>query len=72
MGTGRLATDDEIDMDALGNCPACRTGDLVTIVMTVGGRELSFTACHFCEAKWWEQDGTRVPLSSVLDLVAER
>ena len=55
-----------------GTCPQCRTGDLISISMTVGGRELSFRTCHHCEAKWWYQDGAEVPLASVIGLVAEK
>lgn len=53
-----------------GNCPSCTRGDLITIVIEVAGRDLSFTTCHFCEAKWWYQDGELVSLTSILDLVA--
>lgn len=49
-----------------GNCPDCRKGDLITITMSLGGSELSFTTCHFCQAKWWERDGEEVALSSVI------
>lgn len=54
-----------------GNCPACQQGDLITITMTVGASDLAFTTCHFCEAKWWQRGGESVPLSSVIDEVAE-
>jgi len=53
-----------------GNCPSCTKGDLITIMIGVSGRDLSFTTCHFCEAKWWYRDGELVPLTSILDLVA--
>jgi DNA polymerase III alpha subunit (gram-positive type) len=55
-----------------GTCPSCRSGDLITISMAVGGRDLSFATCHLCEAKWWYQDGDLVPLSSVIDLVVKK
>jgi hypothetical protein len=38
--------------------------------MTVAGQQLSFTTCHFCEAKWWSREGEPVALDSVIDLVA--
>jgi len=65
--------DEYIDVmtDQAGNCPECRTGDLVTITMTVSDQELSFTTCHFCEAKWWSRAGEPVQFASVLDLVAQ-
>ena len=55
-----------------GTCPQCRSGDLIAISMSVGGRDLSFRTCHHCEAKWWFRDGDEVPLASVLGLVVEK
>ncbi len=55
-----------------GTCPKCRSGDLITISLTVGGRDLAFTTCHLCEAKWWYRDGEQVPLRSVIGLVVEK
>ena len=52
-----------------GTCPVCRQGDLISISMTVSERDLSFTTCHLCEAKWWFQDGQNVPLRSVIGSV---
>lgn len=54
-----------------GTCPNCNSGDLITISMTVSGRDLSFTTCHLCEAKWWHRDGVEVPLQTVISQVAE-
>jgi hypothetical protein len=39
--------------------------------MAAEDRDLSFTTCHMCEAKWWYQDGELVPLASVIDLVSK-
>jgi hypothetical protein len=55
-----------------GSCPTCHQGDLIAISMTVGDRDLSFSTCHLCEAKWWFQEGEQVPLTSVIDLVVKR
>lgn len=55
-----------------GTCPMCRSGDLISITMTVAGRELAFTTCHLCEAKWWFRDGKAVPLQSVIGLVVQQ
>jgi DNA polymerase III alpha subunit (gram-positive type) len=55
-----------------GTCPNCNQGDLITITMTVSGRDLAFTTCHLCEAKWWHRDGEEVPLRSVITQVAEK
>jgi hypothetical protein len=55
-----------------GSCPSCRQGDLIAISMSVSERDLTFSTCHLCEAKWWYRDGELVPLSSVLDLVVQK
>ena len=47
-------------------------GDLITITMTVSGRDLAFCTCHHCEAKWWFRDGEEVPLQSVIGLVVPK
>ncbi len=62
---------DTVPMET-GTCPQCRAGDLIAISMSVGGRELSFSTCHHCEAKWWYRDGDEVPLASVIGLVVEK
>ncbi|MBI3647681.1 MAG: hypothetical protein HY240_02825 [Actinobacteria bacterium] len=59
-------------MQTSGTCPNCKQGDLITISMTVSGRDLSFTTCHLCEAKWWHRDGEEVPLRSVISQVAQK
>jgi uncharacterized protein (DUF983 family) len=59
-------------MRETGTCPTCHQGDLIAISMTVGDRDLSFSTCHLCEAKWWFQEGEQVPLTSVIDLVVKR
>ena len=53
-------------------CPTCQQGDLITITMAVSERDLTFTTCHLCEAKWWERDGDLVPLASIIDLVVKK
>ena len=59
-------------MDTEGICPNCKSGDLITISMNVSGRDLAFTTCHLCEAKWWFRDGEEVPLQSVIGLVVAK
>ena len=54
------------------HCPSCRSGDVITIEMTVASSDLSFSTCHECEAKWWHKDGEQVELGSVLGVVATR
>jgi formate dehydrogenase maturation protein FdhE len=69
-GPGR---DDTASMtDATGQCPNCKQGELITITMSVSERDLTFTTCHMCEAKWWYPQGELVPLSSVIDLVVKQ
>ena len=55
-----------------GQCPSCRQGDLITISMAVSERDLTFTTCHMCEAKWWYSDGESVPLRSVIGSVLQQ
>ena len=55
-----------------GTCPVCEQGDLISITMSVGGRQLAFTTCHLCEAKWWYRDGRAVPLQLVIGTVAPK
>jgi len=35
----------------------------------VSGRDLSFSTCHACEAKWWHRDGEQIVLADVIDTV---
>ena len=63
---------EDVEVMESGTCPQCHEGDLITISMTVGGRELSFSTCHHCEAKWWYRNGDPVPLDSVIGLVVEK
>jgi DNA-directed RNA polymerase subunit M/transcription elongation factor TFIIS len=50
-------------------CPVCGTHELLTVTLVVGDSPMEFTTCHTCERKWWERDGEKVPLSSLLNLV---
>lgn len=58
--------------DRNGACPACEAEDVISISMTVGESDLSFSTCHRCEAKWWHRDGRPVALDSVLEIVGNR
>jgi transposase-like protein len=58
--------------ETTGTCPSCKSGDLISITMTVSGRDLAFCTCHHCEAKWWYRDGEEVPLQSVIGLVVQK
>ncbi|MEX2275381.1 MAG: hypothetical protein WEA10_07460 [Actinomycetota bacterium] len=50
-------------------CPECKQGELISIQMAVSDRDLSFTTCHFCEAKWWHKDGEEASLKQVIGTV---
>jgi hypothetical protein len=72
MARGAYRTDTRAMRSANLLCPTCKQGDLITISMTLSDRDLTFTTCHMCEAKWWERDGDLVPLTSVIDLVVKK
>jgi DNA polymerase III alpha subunit (gram-positive type) len=61
----------ETNMPQTTTCPECHQGDVISISMTVSGRDLSFSTCHACEAKWWHRDGEQVVLSQVIDTVVQ-
>lgn len=58
-------------MSETNTCPECHQGDVISISMTVGDRDLSFSTCHACEAKWWHRDGQSVALAQVIDTVGQ-
>jgi DNA polymerase III alpha subunit (gram-positive type) len=58
-------------MPKINTCPECRQGDVISISMNVSGRDLSFSTCHACEAKWWHRDGESVALDQVIDTVVQ-
>jgi transposase-like protein len=53
-------------------CPYCRSHSLVEIGMNLNGDRVIMHSCPACERRWWDRDGQRVGLRSVLDLVAAR
>jgi transcription elongation factor Elf1 len=59
-------------MSKATTCPECNQGDVISITMNVSGRDLSFSTCHACEAKWWDRDGESVVLADVIDTVVQR
>jgi hypothetical protein len=44
---------------------------VISISMNVSGRDLSFSTCHACEAKWWHRDGEQIVLSDVIETVVQ-
>ena len=53
-------------------CPLCQISHLVTISMSVNGRDLTLHSCNRCETKWWKADGENVGIKTVLDTAATR
>ena len=58
-------------MPKVNTCPECQQGDVISISMSVSGRDLSFSTCHACEAKWWHRDGEQIVLSDVIETVVQ-
>lgn len=51
------------------SCPTCRVVDVTEITLELGGRRVTMHSCRRCEARWWDEEGTRVALRHVLTLV---
>lgn len=51
-----------------GRCPACGGDRLTEIAMTLtDGSPVRFRSCRKCETKSWEQGGSDLPLTAVMD-----
>lgn len=53
-------------------CPSCRATTLVEIGLQLHGQQVTMHSCSQCELRWWERNGERLALPSVLQLVAAR
>ena len=53
-------------------CLQCRLSRLVVIEVTLQGEQVRMYSCSRCDVRWWERDGERVALESVLELAAVR
>jgi transposase-like protein len=53
-------------------CPACGSGEIMSIAMSLDEDAVRFRNCHSCESKWWERDGAPVSLQAILTLVPRR
>lgn len=51
-------------------CPTCRSTAVVEIGLHLRAQQVTMRSCPQCEMRWWEKDGERVGLPSVLELVA--
>ena len=50
------------------SCPMCRSTGLVEIGMHLRGQRVTMHSCSQCETRWWDSDGERLALPSVLEL----
>ena len=53
-------------------CPFCRSTALVEIGLTLRGQQVTMHSCSSCDTRWWDKDGERVALPSVLEMAAPR
>lgn len=53
-------------------CPTCELSRPVEIDMTLGQSRVTLHACSSCESKWWDREGERLELRTVLALVPSR
>jgi DNA-directed RNA polymerase subunit M/transcription elongation factor TFIIS len=53
-------------------CPQCGSPETLRVDLTVQAAPVAFTTCARCEARWWERDGSSVPLQAVLQEVGRR
>jgi hypothetical protein len=49
-------------------CPTCRARSLVEIGMNLGDNRITLHSCSKCDTRWWDQDGSKVPVDGVLAL----
>lgn len=49
------------------HCPVCTTSDVIEIHHVLpDDTEVTFFSCHSCEERWWDANGTNLPLEEVL------
>ncbi|MDQ6726265.1 MAG: hypothetical protein M3066_08910 [Actinomycetota bacterium] len=53
-------------------CPTCRASTMVGISLQLQGDRVTMHSCSHCDLRWWERNGERMALPSVLELVAAR
>jgi transposase-like protein len=53
-------------------CPDCGSANLISVAMSIGEGEVLFRTCPPCEARWWEQDGSRITRDTALRGVPRR
>lgn len=54
------------------HCPACRSGDLVSVAIAPAGATVEFFHCRDCEHRFWidSSNGRELELGEALGLVA--
>jgi hypothetical protein len=52
------------------SCPVCRDKRLVEIHLTLKGCRVTMHSCSHCETRWWDTNGSQMPLKGVFDLAA--
>jgi uncharacterized protein with PIN domain len=60
------------DFSRTTRCPECGSAELLRVDLTVEAVPMAFTSCPQCEARWWERDGSALPLTAVLAAVGRR
>ena len=53
-------------------CPTCRSTAMVEIGLTLSAHRVTMHSCPSCEYRWWDQEGQKVALPSVLELLPAR
>ena len=51
-------------------CAHCRADVLVEIRVTIAGTQFTMHSCPSCEIRWWDSDGEKVDVTSVLQSVS--
>ena len=51
-------------------CPFRRSTALVEIGLKLRDLQVTMHSCSSCDTRWWDKDGERVALPSILELVA--
>jgi hypothetical protein len=50
-------------------CSTCGQSSVIQIELTLpDGSEVVFCSCHRCESKWWDREGERLDLDSLIDV----
>lgn len=53
-------------------CEACGSSDILSVSFSMQDQPVLFFHCNVCDERWWERDGVKVGLSSVIPLLPTR